>query len=53
LHIKFFTVQILIIMFKKLYLVREFKSEHEDMHYRNKNKSFKNKDEIVEDSSQN
>jgi len=33
--------------------VREFKSEHEDVYYRDESKSFKDKDKIVEDLNQN
>ena len=32
--------------------MREFKSEHEDTHYRDESKNLKDKDKIVKDSDQ-
>ncbi len=33
--------------------MREFESEHRDVHYRDENENFKDKDEIVKDLDQN
>jgi len=33
--------------------VKEFKLEHEDVHYRNKSESLEDRDKIVEDLDQN
>ncbi len=32
--------------------MREFKSEHKDVHYRDESESFKDKDKIIKDSDQ-